>query len=363
VVATTIRASNSIVKRLFLALFILIAILIIASYLLVLAMGYNFIFFTSEGFALSMQFFRFPLLLFFSIGFYTPMVNVGGVFRVIWIFYIICFVFACNWREPLHRVIRRSFSQPFRSVFDNFLLVMPLISSMMFAAVAGIFIFQESVGIPTGQPLFPENTPLQEIFLNLAFAPVTEELGFRLIPMGLITVLYVFIAGKNVAGNRLKFFVTALCYPEGAKRMAGLRNIGENGIWHGISGGEWMTILGISLIFGYAHVISGIGWEVGKITSAFVTGFFLALIYIAYGFAAPVLLHWFLNYYLFFFDPNVALNFFPTIVSILSLTELAILAIGIVGWIGCAIIGLRRLINLRRTSRNAQATLPSRYLP
>jgi hypothetical protein len=346
----TTDAPKSSVKLVFLTLFILIALLLIVSYLLVLVMGYEFIFSTPEGLALSTQFFRFPLYLFFWIGFYTPIMSVSAIFHVIWIFYVSCFLFAWIWRERLHSVIRRSFSQPFRRVFDNFLLVMPLISSMLFTAVTAIFLLQESVGIPTGQPLFPENTPSQEIFLDLAFAPVAEELGFRLIPMGLIITLYVFMAGKNIAGKRLKLFVTALFYPDGAKRMAGLRNISEHGIRHGISVGEWAMILIISLIFGYAHVISGIGWEIGKITSATLTGFFLALIYLAYGFEAPVLLHWFLNYYLFFFDPDVATNFFPTTIPILSLIELAILAFGIVGWILFAGIGLSRLLKRTRTS-------------
>ncbi len=340
-------------RLVFSTMFILIALLLVASYLLVLIMGYEFIFSTPEGLVLSTQFLRFPLFLFFWIGFYTPSMSVSTVFRVIWIFYILCFLFAWIWRERLHRAIQRSFSQPFRRVFDNFLLVMPLISSMLFTAVTAIFLLQESVGIPTGQPLFPENTPSQEIFLNLAFAPVTEELGFRLIPMGLITTLYVFMVGKNVAGKRLKLFVTALLYPDGAKRIAGLRNISEHGIRHGINVGEWATILTISLIFGYAHVISGTGWEIGKITSAAVTGFFLGLMYLSYGFEAPVLLHWFLNYYLFFFDPEVATNFFPTTIPILSLVELAILTFGIVGWILFAGIGLTRLLKRTRTSQKA----------
>ena len=346
-------APKSSARLVFLTMFILIAIFLVVSYMLILVMGYEFIFSTPEGLALGTQFFHFPLYLFFWIGFYTPIMSASVVFQIIWIFYVLCFLFAGIWRERLHSVIRRSFSQQFRRVFDNFLLVMPLISSMLFTAATAIFFLQESVGIPTGQPLFPENTPSQEIFLNLAFAPVTEELGFRLIPMGLITAFYVFMVGKNVAGKRLKLFVTALLYPDRAKRMAGLRNISEHGIWHGISVGEWTMILITSLIFGYAHVISGIGWEVGKITTAVLTGFFLALMYLAYGFEAPVLLHWFLNYYLFFFDPEVATNFFPTTIPILSLIELAILAFGIVGWILFAGIGLSRLLERVRTRQNA----------
>jgi len=325
-------------------------------------MGYGFIFFTPEGLALSTQSFNFPVLLFLLIGF-NARISAGTVFSFVWIVYVLCFVAAWKWRESFHGAIGKSFSGLSRSLFSNFLLLMPLLSSMVLTAAFAIIYSQESVGVPTGQPIWPADTPFQEIFLNLAYAPVAEELGFRIIPMGLFTLLYVFLAGKNVAGKGgFKLFVAALFYPERAKRMVGLHNVGEHGVWRGISVGEWTMILVTSVVFGFAHIISGIGWEAGKITSVFVQGFFFAFTYLTYGFEAPILLHWFFNYYLFFFDPEVASKFFPTTVPIFSLLEFVILGLGILGWTVLAAAGLRRLLRWRKPKQEVPippATLPS----
>ena len=354
----TVGRSNSFGKTLFLTLLILAVLLVVASYLLVLFMGYEFIFFTSEGLTLSMRTVNFPVFLFLNLfGFYTPELLVGAVFALIWILYVLCFMVAWNWRESFHYVVRKSFSRPFRSLFNNFLFIMPLLSCMLLTAVWAIISSQESVGIPTGQPSWPTGTPLQEIFLNLAYAPVAEELGFRLIPMGLFMILYVLLAERRVVGGGFKLLVTALFYPEGAKRMAGLRNVAEHGIWRGISVGEWTMILATSVIFAYAHVISPIGWEVGKFTSVFVQGFFFALTYLAYGFEAPILLHWFFNYYLFFFDPDVVAKFFPSTDPVFSLIELLLLGLGALGWAVFAATGVKKLI--RRTTAEQKQVVPT----
>jgi len=352
----TFGRSNSFGKVVLLTLFILTVLVVVASYLLVLLMGYGFIFFTSEGFTLSMQPFPAYILLFFLIGFWTP-IRAGTVFLFIWIVYSLCFIAAWKWRESFHDVIRKSFSRPSRGLFGNFLFIMPLLSSMVLTAVFAMISSQEFVGVPTGQPSFPQDIPVQEIFLNAGYSPVVEELGFRIVPMGLFTMLYVLSAGKNVAGKGLRLLVAALFYPEGAKRIAGLRNVGEHGIWRGINGGEWAMILATSVIFAFAHIITGTGWQVGKVTSVFVQGFFFAITYLAYGFEAPILLHWFFNYYLFFFDPDVVAKFFLTTDPLLQFMELVILGMGGFGWIVFAMAALRKLTR-RKTTRPALPTQP-----
>lgn len=64
-------------------------------------------------------------------------------------------------------------------MFNNFLFAMPLLSGMALTAVWVIIYLHDFVGVPTGQPVFPPNFSQQEIFMNLAFTPVTEKLGFR----------------------------------------------------------------------------------------------------------------------------------------------------------------------------------------
>ncbi len=333
------------------ALFLVASFLIVASFVYVLLMGYGFVFFTPNGIAISNKPFFAYVLLFFWIGLAFP-AQAGTAFVFVWVVYVLCFIAAWKWRESFHKAIRRSVSNPFHNVFSNFLLIFPLISSMILVSVTAIIYSQESVGIPTGEPAFPQNLPLQGIFLELAYAPVVEELGFRLVPLGLYTILYVFLAGRTAAHRGRRLLYAAL-YPDGAKKSAGLRNVAEHGIWRGISVGEWVMIIATSALFGYAHIISGSGWQAGKITSVFVQAFFFATTYLAYGFEAPILLHWYFNYYLFFFDPDVISKFFPTADPILSVVQLIIVALGIFGWLIFAVIGIRMLS--RKKTRPAEA--------
>ena len=71
---------------------------------------------------------------------------------------------------------------------------------------------------------------------------------------------------------------------------------------------EFFTIIGSSLVFGLTHFLSGAGWEIGKISTAMVSGLALGLVYLRYGAYAPILLHWFFNYYFGAFDLASQLN-------------------------------------------------------
>lgn len=335
-------AAKSSRKNLVLSLFTIAVLIVVASYFLVLLMGYGFIFFTQPGVMVSSQSFDFPvLLLFIFVGFSVP-AKAGEVFMFILIVFVLCFVAAWKWRESFHTVVRKSFSRPLRNVFNNFLFVMPLLSSMLLVAVTVIIYLQNLVGVPTGEVTPPPGASIQEFFLSLAYAPLTEELGFRLIPIGVFTAVYVLSARRNAAASRVKLFVASFVYPESAKRMAGLPNVTEHGFWRGISRGEWIMVLVTSSVFAYAHVISGIGWETGKITSVFVQALFFAVAYIAYGFGAPILLHWFFNYYLFFFNPDILSVWFPSTEPILAVAELVLIVLGTAGWVAFAVAAVRR---------------------
>jgi len=323
-------------------------------------MGYGFFFFTPGGLALSMQSFKFPIFVLFLLGFDTPVpLQAGVVFSVMWMIYVVCFVAAWRWRRSFHAVLEKAFSES-RDIFGNFLFSMPLLSSMALTAALAIILSQSAVGVETGEPQLPPN--VHEAFLNLAYAPLVEEFAFRIVPIGLLVVLFVFVAGRNLkafsnAGGRFKLFLLAFVYPEGAKRISGLPTVGEHGLLKGLSSLEWTMVLVSSAVFGLAHVLSPVGWEIGKITSTFVQGFFFAVTYVAYGFEAPILLHWYFNYYFYFFDPEVAESFFPAAIGLLSVIELLILFVGVVGWAFFIAEGLRRLLR-RREKALAQPPLP-----
>jgi len=355
-----IAQQGSFVKSLAFALYSLTALVVVASFLLVHLMGYGFFFFTPGGIALSTRSYSFPFFILFIFWLGTPALRAGAVFSFIWIAYGVCFVFSWKWRRGFHNAFRKSSSAELRNIFKNFLFAMPLLSSMVSTAALAIVYSQSAVGVETGMVQLPSD--LHEAFLELAYGPLREELGFRLVPIGFLVVFYVFLLGKNIkavsaTGNRLKLFFMAFIYPEGAKRMAGLPNVSEDGVWKGISSVEWVMIVVTSVIHASAHLLSPGGWEIGKITSAFVQGFFLAVTYIAYGFEAPILLHWYFNYYFYFFDPVVAEGFFPTTVGLLSVIEIMILILGIVGWAAFAVAGLRKFVGPKR-EQPVQPALP-----
>lgn len=348
-------------KNVVFVLYSLVAFVIVASYLFVHLMGYGFFFFTLGGLELSMRSFSFPILVLFLLGFLTPIpLSAGSVFLFVWIVYSLCFLFAWKWRQGFHVTFAKPASTKLRSVFSNFLFVMPLLSSMVLTAALAIIYSQGAVGIETGAPQLPPDP--HEAFLDLAYAPFIEEVAFRLVPIGLLVVFYVFLLGRSVkgvsvSGSRVKLFFLAFVYPEGAKKMVGLPNVGEHGVLKGISVIEWVMIIVTSVIFGSAHLISPIGWEVGKITSTFVQGFFFAVTYVAYGFEAPILLHWYFNYYFYFFDPSVAEGFFPSTIGLLSVIEIIILLVGIFGWVAFAVAGFRKLVRFRK-AQPRQPELP-----
>ena len=54
-----------------------------------------------------------------------------------------------------------------------------------------------------------------------------------------------------------------------------------------------------SVLFGLAHVESGGGtnWGAGKVVTSAISGFVIAIAYVAYGAYAAILLHWFFDFY------------------------------------------------------------------
>ena len=333
------------IANVFKALMIAFVLVLVASYFLAMLLGLELFFFTLEGRALSIRAYPLPVLLFLLFQVETPPVlNLGLVFFFVWSVYILCFGIAWLWRESFHKVVGNAFLRPVSRLFNNFLFALPILASMSFLAVIGIHYFQESaLGVPTGEAILPEN-PFETFFL-LAYSPLIEEVGFRLSPLGLFLIVYVFWAGRKVAAQLsskqlLKLFLVAPIYPEEAKRMVGLKNVGANG-FRGISIAEWIMVLATSLIFGLAHLLSGIGWDVGKITSTFMVGFVWGLAYLAYGFQAPILLHWYFNYY--FYAYELASDLYPSTFSIEVLISFLTIIVGILGLLALLAMGLNRI--------------------
>jgi len=353
----TFSELKTFIKLAFTIILILIVLLLVSSYFLAMFLGPALFFFTPEGLNYCVLYERgLPFWIFTVVGFGVPLwLNTGLFFLLLWGVFAICLVAAWQSRENLREAIRESFSRSIKKLFNNCLFAMPIINSMMLMAVIAIQSLQEASGVPTGEPSLPEN-PFR-VFLLLSWSSLFEEIGFRVIPIGAFLIIYLLWVGRKNAvtlswGQHLKLFLTAPLFPDKAKKMVNGRTVSDFGVRGGISLGEWIMVFFTSIVFGLAHYLLGGGWEIGKITSASVVGLAMGLTYLLYGVQAPILLHWFFNHYLWFFDPSKqgGLQFvselYPTLPLAFALTELAIIILGVLGWLAVMILGLHKMFRV-----------------
>jgi len=317
--------------------------------------------FSPDGLTAGHQNLQLPILLFIVVGFYTPVaLNVGVVFLVLWGVFAICFIAACQLRENLREVIRKSLSRPMKRLLNNCLFALPLITSMMLAAVIAVHSFQEAGGIPTGEPPLPDNH-FQALF-ELSYAALAEEIGFRVTPIGAFLIIYLFWAAREKAvrlslGQRLRLFFTAPLFPDEAKKMVGVKTVGDFGVKGGISLGEWTMVFFTSAVFGLAHYLAGGGWEIGKITSASAVGLVMGSTYLLYGVQAPILVHWFFNYYSYVY--YISSELYTSILIPFALIDFITIILGVLGWVAFLILGLRKIFSaITKTDESRLTPLP-----
>jgi len=322
-----------------------VVLFLVASYFLALLLGPTLFFLTPKGVASSGQFLDvLPIQLFGVFDLFVPVgLSWGSLFLLLWGVFLVCFVVSWGWRKSLHRVVGEALSRSAGGWFDNWLFTMAVVASVLLAAFVLITALQNVVGVETGVPSLPENS--FEAYLTLAYATLAEEISLRISPIGLFLAVYLFLAGGNAVAamsfwRRAKLFFAAFLCPDKAKGTVGFRTVAANGFKGGISLGEWVMVLVTALVFGLMHLVSGVGWGPGKVTTAFMNGFVFGLVYLAYGFQAPILLHWFLNYY--FYTYFLAAEFYPSVYSLMVLLESVNIYVGLFGLFAFGVLALRR---------------------
>jgi len=323
--------------RLLKVAFIILVSFLVVSYFFAMPLGLELFLFENISTQYS------PTSLFSVTIFWTPLhISFGLAFSFLFGVYLLCLVAAWRMRGGFHRAIRNAPSRPLGDTLKNFLFAMPVITSMTLVAVDAIHYLQESHGFPTGEPPISKDPMLA--LLQLTISPLIEEVVFRIIPIGAFLIIYLLMLGRRKEPltrwrERLKVSLLALLYPEKAKRLLGLGTVDDSGFRAGISLDEWVMVLLTSVIFGLAHY--GGTWEAGKITSTFVQGFAMGLSYLLYGVQAPILLHWFFNYYRYTF--SLAAGIHPGIRPFYLLNETLIMTLGMLGWLAIAVLGARKV--------------------
>jgi hypothetical protein len=283
---------------------------------------------------------------FLSIPGHIPIgIDFGILFVGLWSIFILSFVAAWKNKKSFTKTVKEVLTKPTRKLFSSSLFTLPLINSMSLIVVVALQTIQEAGGIPTGSSPIESNPFLN--LVDLSYAAVSEELGFRLIPIGALLIAYLFVTMKKETkfsfSQKVKLCVLSFLFPDDAKRMAGKKTVGENGILHGISLTEWGMLVFTSALFGLSHFNPGVSWEIGKITSAGFAGLVLGLSYLVYGAHASIIIHWFFNAYSETF--YLLSNYYAVTTPLANATVILSLILGLFGWsmfIGYGVLKLVR---------------------
>lgn len=204
--------------------------------------------------------------------------ELGDAFIVVWSFFLILFTIAIfGPKTNFLRSIIPMMTEGEEETKSNYLVAAIKWFSVLIVVSSIIIFVQESFGIKTEAP---ESANVLIQFFNVTLAPITEEIGFRVLLIGI--PLYVMYTQKS----SIRLFFKSLWHP--AKFLSGYK------IKRVII---LISIMGI--LFGAAHILSGEPWSSGKFAQAAASGIIIGLVYFRYGLISAILVHWATNYFIF----------------------------------------------------------------
>jgi hypothetical protein len=250
--------------------------------------------------------------------------EMGDAFIIAWAIFLILFSISYfGPGESLLKTLSNLMSRGWRNMKGNGLVNMMSWFSILILASVIIEIVQQSFGIKIESPQSDNNLIR---FVQLTTSPLTEEVGFRIFLIGIpLFLMYSHIPSW-------KIFFKALWRPSKYLYIEDYKK-------------AMILIITIGLFFGVSHIISGTPWSPGKVSQATISGIIIGWVYVRYGFAPAVLIHWATNYFLFsylFFILNLSQSptinestnpFSNTLESIIIITGIISIAIKILSYI------------------------------
>lgn len=204
-------------------------------------------------------------------------IKIGDLFVVAWAFFLILFaVAAFGPKKSFLKVLSPIMAGTHENQDGNYLVHTIKWFSIIIVLSQVINTVQEFFGIKTTLPPF-ENDLLQ--FLSVTVAPIVEELGFRIILIGI--PLFLFYSHRA----SVKHFFKSLWNPFANLPISNSKK-------------PIAIIVIVGVFFGAAHIITD-QWSEGKFAQATMSGIIIGWVYYRYGFVASVLIHWATNYMIF----------------------------------------------------------------
>lgn len=288
-----------------------LVVILLSTYFVSMALGLFLFYVIPQGLdAASKHVAELSLSAFMIINFRIPLgISISFFFLVIWLLYLGAFAYAW-FDKPTFPSSLRIFLTRLDAIRANYLVVLPQLASVLLVVVVLLQTLQESAGIQTGGISF--ESPVVG-FVAVSYAPLVEEFSYRITTIGLLDWLHLLRKRSRLPPNErgegaFHLLLLTMWKPERAKELLGFNTIRNSGVRRGLSRFEWLVLILTSGAFGAVHYLSGGGWQIGKISTAMLSGLAMGFVYLRYGAFAPVLLHWFFNYYLGVFDLASQLN-------------------------------------------------------
>ena len=230
-----------------------------------------------------------------GIGISIPIdIEIGDAFIFLWLVYVILFTVALlGPKDGFLKTMSSLLSHGKLKTKSNYLVAVTKWFSILILVSAIINFVQESFGVSTVPPP-AENNLIQFFYVTLA--PITEEIGFRVLLIGL--PLFAIYSHKS----SVKHFFRSLWAPSDNLHIYNSRR-------------AIILIVVVAAFFGLSHIISGETWSNGKFAQATASGIILGWLYFRFGLVSAILVHWATNYFVFSY-----VNFISQ-VSLISLEE------------------------------------------
>ncbi|MFM7795571.1 MAG: type II CAAX prenyl endopeptidase Rce1 family protein [Candidatus Nitrosotenuis sp.] len=200
--------------------------------------------------------------------------EIGEIFIVIWAVFVILFAIATlGPKKNMLSILSPIMSGSYGAQDGNYIVQTIKWFTVIIALSGAIDIIQQSMGIIITPPSFDNDLTG---FLGITISPLIEEIGFRIILLG----IPIFLAYSN--RSSVKLFFKSLWNPHDNLSITNSKK-------------SIILIVIVGILFGLAHVVSE-QWSNGKFTQAAMSGIIIGWVYYRYGFVAAVLIHWATNY-------------------------------------------------------------------
>ena len=221
-----------------------------------------------------------------GVGFEAPIkFELGDGFAVIWCTFLILFATAIlGPRKNFVSVFQSMISEGRYKIQDSYIVATIKWFSILVIVSGGIISVQEFIGISVEQP---ESSNQLIQFFDISLAPIIEELGFRVVLVGL--PLFMLFSHKL----SFRFLVKSLWWP-----WQNLHNVNMKK--------TLLVIVTVGILFGAAHIFSDEAWSTGKLAQAIASGIIIGWVYFRYGLVPAILIHWATNYFVFSYGLIVA---------------------------------------------------------